>query len=82
MFYFVHLDEYDEKENKIKSVKVLVHTEGYKKGYKELMDALDAHFGVETIEKITLIEPITDNSVLYVDEVSESHIREQDLNGF
>ena len=78
MFYFVHLDEYDEKENKIKSVKVLVHAEDY----KELIDALDTHFGIETIEKITLIEPITDNSVLYIDEIAEAHIREQDLNGF
>ena len=79
MYFFVHLDYYDDNDSVVKkSAKTLIYADNY----DDVMEALHHHFGFESIEKITLIEPITDNSVLYIDDVVEAHIREQDLNGF
>ncbi len=78
MYFFVHLSYYEDNTPEPRKAKVLLVADTY----TEVIEQLDCHFGEESIEKITLLQPFTDNSVVYIDDVVETHIRENELNGF
>ena len=78
MIYIAHVEVYDDFDNKNVIHKVALDAENW----SEAMDKLVNHFGEDEIEVIKLLEPITDNCVIHIDDIAEAHIREQRLNGF
>ncbi len=78
MIYIAHVEVYDDFDNKNAIYKLVLDAENW----SEAMDKLVNHFGEDEIEAIKLLEPITDNCVVHIDEIAEAHIREQKFNGF
>lgn len=79
MFFIAHLEYCDTTDYKPQKYSVVTAAETF----SEAMDNIVEHFGERWIQKITLLEPITDNPVLYLrDKTVENEIREHELNGF
>ena len=78
MYFFAHLSYYEDNTLGPRKAKVLLVADTY----TEAIERLGCHFGEESIEKITLLQPFTDNSVVYIDDIVETHIKENELNGF
>lgn len=79
MYFIAHLDHYDADSPDISKSHIITVANTF----SEAIDNIVEHFGEKWIERITLLEPITDNSVLYLpNNTVEKEIREHELNGF
>ena len=77
MYFFAKVLYYDD-EGHLKIEKSLL----YGMDYSDAMSMLVNTYGEHEIEKILLLEPFTDNSIVVIDDVIEAHVRENESNGF
>ena len=77
MYFFTKVEYYD-CENHLRIEKGLL----YAMDYSDAMSMITNAYGEKEIEKILLIEPFTDNSIVVIDDIIEAHIRENEANGF
>ena len=77
MYFFTKVMYYDD-EGHLKIEKSLL----YGMDYSDAMSMLVNTYGEHEIEKILLLEPFTDNSIVIIDDVVEEHVRENESNGF
>lgn len=77
MIFIAHVETYND-ENRFENHHVAFAADNF----SSAMTIIENYFGNE-IEKITLLEPISDNSsVIFLDKETEEHIREHPLNAF
>lgn len=79
MIFIAHVETYDEasKEFNINKVIFTAHN------FPMAMEYLESYFGGSEIEKITLLEPIGDsNTIIHIDDIAETHIRNHEYNSF
>lgn len=78
MYFIAHVDIWDETENDYVEYKILFFANDYPDATQVIID----FFGESNIERITLLEAITDNSVIVINNEVEKYIREEPINGF
>lgn len=78
MFFIAHVRYWDEYSQKEKNQRVILKAENY----IEATEYLCNHFGEKEIEAIELLEPITDNSIVYINADAEEAIRKFTMNSF
>ena len=78
MFFIAHVRYWDEDNRKEKTQIVILKAENY----IEATEYLCNHFGEKALEAIELLEPITDNSVVYINADAEKAIRDFTTNCF
>ena len=77
MYFIAHVENWNEDKHDFIEDKVLFFAHNYPDATQTLVD----YFG-ETFERITLLEAITDNSVIVLNDITETHIRKEPMNGF
>ena len=75
MYFFAKVEYYNE-ENHLKVEKSIL----YAMDYSDAISMLINTYGESEIEKILLLEPFTDNSIIVIDDVIEAHVRENESN--
>ena len=76
MIFIAHVETYND-ETRFEKYKVAFAADDF----SSAMTIIDSYFGDE-IEKITLLEPISDNSVIFLNDEAENFIREHPFNAF
>ena len=77
MYFIAHVENWHEKENDFIEDKILIFANNYPEATQAIVN-----FCGDTLERITLLEAITDNSVVVLNEIAETNIREEPINGF
>lgn len=77
MYFIAHVENWDEDKNDFVEDKILLSAHNY----PDATQAIVNYFG-DTIERITLLEAITDNSVIVLNDIAETNIRKEPMNGF
>ena len=77
MYFFAKVEYYND-EGHLKIEKSIL----YAMDYSDAVSMLINTYGESEIEKILLLEPFTDNSIVVIDDVIEAHVRENESNGF
>lgn len=77
MYFIAHIEIWDENKNDFVEDKILFFANNYPDATQAIID----YFG-NAIERITLLEAITDNSVIVLNDIAETHIRKEPMNGF
>ena len=77
MIYIANVEVYDYFEDETVTNKVILEA----KNWSEAINKLVNYFGKNEIKAIKSFEPIDDNFV-YIDNITEDHIRRQILNEF
>ena len=77
MIYIANVEVYDYFEDETATNKVILEA----KNWSEAINKLVNYFGKNEIKAIKSFEPIDDNFV-YIDNITEDHIRRQILNEF
>lgn len=77
MWFIAHVESYNSTDNKIDEDKMLIKA----KTYPEAMEYIDFEYG-KILEKVTLIEAISDGDILFLTDEGEAEIREHPFNDF
>lgn len=77
MYFIAHVENWDENKNDFVEDRILFSAHNYPDATQTIVD----FFG-DTVERITLLEAITDNSVIILNDIAETHIRKEPMNGF
>ena len=77
MIYIAYVEVYDYFTDENVTHKIVLDA----KNWSEAINKLVNYFDKKEIKAIKSFEPITDNFV-YIDNITEDHIREQSLNEF
>lgn len=77
MWFIAHVNSYDQYKNQDETDNILI----YANSYTEAMERIEGAYG-KSIEEITLLEAITDSTVLYLSDEVEQGIRDNEYNCF
>ena len=77
MYFIAHVENWDENKNDFVEDRILFSAHNYPDAAQVIVN----FFG-NAIERITLLEAITDNSVIILNDIAETHIRKEPMNGF
>ena len=77
MWFIAHVNSYNQCENKDETDNILI----YANNYTEAMERIEEAYG-KSIEEITLLEAISDSTVLYLSTEAEQEIRDNEYNCF
>lgn len=77
MWFIAHVNSYNEFDKKDESDSVLI----YANSYTEATERIEEVYG-KSIEEITLLEAISDSSVIYLNRDVEDMIRDNPYNDF
>lgn len=77
MYFIAHVENWHEEKKDFIENKLLFFANDYPDATQTIID-----FCGDALERITLLEAITDNSVVVLNEIAETHIRKEPINGF
>lgn len=77
MYFIAHVEIWDAEKNDFVENKILFFANNYPDATQAIVN-----FCGDTLERITLLEAITDNSVVVLNEIAETNIRKEPMNGF
>ena len=77
MWFIAHVNSYNQCDNKDETDNILI----YANSYTEAMECIEEAYG-KSIEEITLLEAISDSTVLYLSTEAEQEIRGNEYNCF
>ena len=77
MWFIAHVNSYDQYKNQDETDNILI----YANSYTEAMERIEEAYG-KSIEEITLLEAISDSTVLYLSDEAEQEIRDNEYNCF
>lgn len=77
MYFIAHVENWSEEKKDFVEDKLLFFANDYPDAAQAIVN-----FCGNTLERITLLEAITDNSVVVINEIAETHIRKEPMNGF
>lgn len=77
MWFIAHVNSYNQYDNKDETDNILI----YANNYTEAMERIEEAYG-KSIEEITLLEAISDSTVLYLSTEAEQEIRDNEYNCF
>lgn len=77
MWFIAHVNSYNQCDNKDETDNILI----YANSYTEAMERIEKAYG-KSIEEITLLEAISDSTVLYLSTEAEQEIRDNEYNCF
>lgn len=77
MYFIAHVENWDEDKHDFIEDRILFSAHNYPDATQTIVD-----FCGDTLERITLLEAITDNSVIVLNDIAETHIRKEPTNGF
>ena len=77
MWFIAHVNSYNEFDKKDETDNILI----YANSYTEAMERIEKSYG-KSIEEITLLEAISDSTVLYLSDEAEQEIRGNEYNSF
>lgn len=77
MWFIAHVNSYNEFDKKDETDNILI----YANSYTEAMERIEKSYG-KSIEEITLLEAISDSTVLYLSDEAEQEIRGNEYNCF
>ena len=81
MIYIANVEVYDYFEDETTTNKVILEAKNWSEAINKLVNYFGNYFGKNEIKAIKSFEPIDDNFV-YIDNITEDHIRRQILNEF
>ena len=82
MIYIAYVEVYDYFTDENVTHKIVLDAKNWSEAINKLVNYFDKnYFDKKEIKAIKSFEPITDNFV-YIDNITEDHIREQSLNEF
>lgn len=77
MYFIAHVENWDENKNNFVENKILFSAPNYPAATQVIVNFCD-----DTIKRITLLEAITDRWVITINDIVETHIRKEPMNGF
>lgn len=77
MYFIAHVENWDENKRDSVEDRILFFANNFPDATQTIVN-----FCGDTLERITLLEPITDNSVIVLSDIAETYIRKEPANGF
>ena len=77
MYFVAHVENWDENKKDFVEDKILISAHNFPDATQTIVN-----YCGDTLERITLLEPLTDNSVVVLDDIAETCIRKEPANGF